>query len=151
PGLLPDIKELFALPNLQGMRPTADGFQTNPLVVEQVLDLPATGLILLGPIAVELTTASPAIRAVPAGGSAQSTVRLTLDGTATPGNRWSISMDRVAFKLIVGGFGSPDDPLVAVSGTLTARDGQPPGLGDIQVFYGSVLSVVTEVLKGIEA
>ena len=151
PGLLPDIKQLFALPNLQGLSPAADGLQTNPLVVEQLLDLPATGLILIGPIVVELATASAAIRAVPAGGSAQSTVRLTLDATAAPGNRWSFSMDRVAFKLIVAGFGTPDDPLVAVSGTLSARDGQPPGLGDIQVFYGSALSIVTDVLKGIEA
>jgi hypothetical protein len=150
-GLLPDVKQLAGLPNLQGLNPSVDGFQTNPLTVEQPLDLPATGLILVGPVAVELATASPAIRPVPPGGSAQSTVRLTLDATAPSGNRWSVSIDRVAFKLIVAGFGSADDPLVAVSGTLTARDGQPPGLGDIQVYYGQALSIVTSVLKGIEA
>jgi hypothetical protein len=156
PGLLPNVNQLINLSNLQGMTPAADGFQTNPLVVEQELDLPPTGLILNGPIAVILETASQQIRPTPedpndpANLRTQSKIRLTLDSTAASGNRWSISIDRVAFKLIVLGFGTDDDPLVAITGTLTAQDGQPPGLGQVKVYYGQVLALVTEVLQGIE-
>ncbi len=149
PGLLPDLGSLLQLPSLQGLAPKADGLQTNPLVVTQSLTIPPTLLLPLGPIKVVLGTATAKILGVPPSPAPQSTVTITLDATAPPGKRWAITIDKASFMLTIDGFGAPD-ALVAVTGTLSAREGEGPGLSDIHVYYGDALSLVTEVLKGIE-
>ncbi len=152
PGLLPDMNQLLQLAGpggLSGLQIAGDGFRTDPVSV--TLALPETGLILLGPVAVELATASEQLRPItPPEASGLSTIRVTLDATAAPGQRWSVTIDRVAFKLIVAGFGDANDPLVAVTGTLIAHEGRPPSFDSIQVRYGQVLQTVTQVLQGIE-
>ena len=143
PGLLPNLGSLLQLSSLTGLAPKADGLQTNPLLVTQSLIIPPTLLLPLGPIKVVLGTATAKILGVPDTPLPQSTVTITLDATAPPGKRWAITIDKISFMLTIDGFGAPD-ALVAVSGT-------GPGLSDIQVYYGDALSLVTEVLKGIEA
>jgi hypothetical protein len=148
PGLLPDIGSLLQLPSLQGLTPKADGLQT--AVVTQLLTIPPTVLLALGPIKVILGTATAKILGVPASPAPQSLVTLTLDPTAPPGKRWAITIDKASFMLTFDGFGAPD-ALVAVTGTLSAREGEGPGLSDIHVYYGDALALVTAVLQGIEA
>ena len=149
PGLLPNLGSLLQLPSLQGLAPKAGGLQTSPLIVTQLLTIPPTLLLPLGPIKILLGTATAKILGVPPAPAPQSTITITLDATAPPGKRWAITIDKASFMLTIDGFGAPD-ALVAVTGTLSAREGEGPGLSDIHVYYGDALSLVTEVLKGIE-
>jgi hypothetical protein len=141
-GLLPAIGQMLQIPSLAGLKPAGDGLQTNPLVVTQPITLPEHTLLSIGPVGVDIASATP---------PGVSTATITLDATAPLGSRWSITIKDVAFKLIVAGFATTGDPLVSVSGTLTAREGQTPGFTDVTVNYGSALGLVTDVLQGIEA
>jgi hypothetical protein len=149
-GLLPDLGSLLQLPELKGLVPGADGLQTNPLEVTQLVTIDRKLLLTLGPINVVFGSATAKIVGNEGGPPPQSTIKLKLDATAPPGSRWGISIDNACFMLIVGGFGEPD-ALVAVTGTLTAREGEGPGFSGIKVYYGDALQLVKEILTGIEA
>jgi hypothetical protein len=146
-GLLPNIASLLDFPSFGGFTPAGDGLHGQTLTV--TTQLPDTTLIPVGPISVVLgtnldPTMQPQLPALPQ----QSVITVVIDPTTTP--RWSIEITNVAFKLLIDGSTS-SDPLVAVIGDLYAADGAPPTVKNLQFAYGSQLTIVKQVLSGIEA
>jgi hypothetical protein len=147
-GLLPTIASLLDFPSFKGFNPSGDGLATASDLTN-TLHIDDKTLIPLGPISVVLSTNdNPEFQ--PAGGPANnSVITAVIDPTKTP--HWSVTITNVAFKLLVDGMGSSDDPLIAVIGDVSAAEGKSPGLANVQFAYGSSLSIVKDVLSGISA
>jgi len=148
-GLLPAIASLLDFPAFDGFAATAGGLKaTNNLTKTTHID--DMTLIPLGPISVVLSTNdNPGQQ--PGGGAPanKSVVTAVIDPSKSP--RWSVTITNVAFKLLVDGMGSSNDPLVAVIGDVSAADGSSPTLANVRFAYGSALSIVQDVLSGVQA
>jgi hypothetical protein len=65
--------------------------------------------------------------------------------------RYAITIGPVSLALTVDGLAGPDNPLLSVTGTLSASDGAAPGLHDVDIVYGSALGLVTDLLSGLQS
>jgi hypothetical protein len=138
PGLLPDLGSLLDLGPFAGFKPSSDGLAMQT-IQKPGIAIPLRTLITLGPVQVTLASYPPS-----------SSISISLDAAAAPGNRWSVSVKNLAFGLVVTGFGDPSDPLILVHGDASARDGAAPTLTNLAIDYGQALSVVANILNGIE-
>jgi hypothetical protein len=137
-GLLPELGAMLKFPSFTGFVPSGDGLATTQTLTQTTV-LADTTLVPLGPISVVMATRP----------GAQSVITVVIDPAATP--RWQITITNVAFKLLVDGMSTTTDPLVSVNGDIEAADGQKPTVTNLQFAYGSSLSVVKDVLSGIQA
>jgi hypothetical protein len=159
--ILPDVSSLLSFAGFTGFSAAGDGFAvgdgsgpSQPLT--QSATLADKTLIPLGPISVVMATnQNPNLlsgQSPPPQPPLQSVITVTIDpGAVSPAPRWSVTITNVAFKLLVDGMSSSDDPLVAIVGDISAAEGRPPTLANVQFGYGSSLSIVQQVLSGIEA
>ncbi|MEP7178623.1 MAG: hypothetical protein ABI775_06005, partial [Pseudonocardiales bacterium] len=148
-GLLPALGSMLKFPSFTGFVPSGDGLATTQTLTHTT-QLGDTTLIPLGPISVVMATnLDPTLQPAPPAPAQQSVITVSIDPGADP--RWAITITNVAFKLIVDGMSSSTDPLVAVIGDVVAADGKPPTVTNLQFAYGNSLSVVKDVLSGIEA
>jgi len=155
--LLPGLSALLDFAGFPGFSAVGDGLAigdgTAAQPLTQTTQLADQSLIAFGPISVVLATNQdpsllPGSPNPPPAPPLQSVITVTIDPTATP--RWSVTITNVAFKLVVDGMGDSNDPLVAVAGDIVAADGQAPTLKNVAFGYGSALSIVKQVLSGIE-
>jgi hypothetical protein len=160
--VLPDVSSLLSFVGFAGFSAAGDGFAigdgsgpSQPLT--RSATLPDKTLIPLGPISVVMATNQqpgllPPSHSPPPAPPLQSVVTVTIDPLAvSPAPRWSVTITNVAFKLLVDGMSSSDDPLVAVVGDIVAAERKAPTLINLAFGYGSSLSIVQQVLSGIEA
>jgi hypothetical protein len=148
-GLLPAIASLLDFPSFDGFAATSGGLKaTNNLTKTTHID--DMTLIPLGPISVVLSTNDDPGQQ-PGGGAPanKSVVTAVIDPSKSP--RWSVTITNVAFKLLVDGMGSSTDPLVAVIGDVFAAEGSSPTLAKVRFAYGSALSIVQQIMSGIQA
>lgn len=148
-ALLPAIGSLLDFPAFAGFVAKGDGLATTQNLTKTV-HIDDKTLIPLGPISVVLSTNDgPGLKPSPPAPPNFSVITAVIDPAKAP--RWSITITNVAFKLLVDGMSSSTDPLVAVVGDIAAADGQAPTLANVRFGYGSSLSVVKDVLSGVEA
>jgi len=143
-GLLPDLGSLLDLGPFAGFAPSGDGLAMQ--TIQKEIAIPQRTLIALGPVQVTLTSYLPPGNNPPP----TSHITIKLDAAAPAGSRWSITAQGLAFGLVVDGFGDPANPLITVHGDALAQDGSAPTLKNLSVDYGSALSLVQQILSGIQ-
>ena len=141
-GIFPDISDVLQIPSAQGGLPIeGDGFKktytfgaaANPPQPQP----PDRSLLDIAIVHLALSYA--------AGGMEYSG---TLVVDATPGApNWSLTLENLSFEAKVDGLGS--DPLITITGGFQAGASTKPGLTNLQVDYGSALSVVKDLLTGL--
>src|SRR5579884_867577 len=147
--LLPAIGSLLDFGSFSGFKQSGDGLATTQTLTK-TQDIGDKTLIPLGPISVVLSTnKEPSLQPPAPAPPNQSVITATIDPTQSP--RWTITITNVAFKLLVDGMSTSDDPLVSVIGDIYAADKAAPTLKNVQFGYGSTLGTVKNVLSGIQA
>jgi len=141
-GVFPDIGSLIAAAE-QSLQANASGLgYTSTGTLAAAFDRP---LLAAGPVSILLR-----YRDTLGDGSAGaiSSYQVTIKPTQP---RYSITIGRVSLALVVDGLAGPDSPLLSVTGTLAASDGAAPGLQNVKLVYGDALSLVTNLLSGLES
>jgi hypothetical protein len=106
-----------------------------PLDDQKLLDLGIVSIVLQ----YQDTSTTPATLA---------SATFTVDANPPAGQpRWSLEIKFLAMAVFVAGFGS--DPLLTIHGGFKANELQKAGFTDIQVDYGSALSLIKNILTGI--
>jgi hypothetical protein len=140
-GIFPDLAKALSFPSAQDLVLGALGADTLTLnnLAKFPISQPPLTLVDFGAVKVVLVYQDRSQASMP-----QTEVTFNLDPGGSP--RWSIKFEKFTFVL-VSPFGDVNDPLLQVVGSAEADADHSPKLSDLQVVYGSILTLVEQIFS----